>query len=243
MHVASQLIVNADDFGLGTTVNEGIIACFERGIVTSTSLMVRQPGASEAAEYARSSPGLGVGLHLDLGEWALRNGNWVPLYEVAPLDSAQELADEIHRQIAAFHDLLGREPTHLDSHQHVHQREPLRSILRAVAAERCLPLRHENPGVRYCGNFYGQCEDGSALHSAISPGHLVETIAGLSSGITELACHPAAGPVENTMYDSERLMELRTLCDPAVREAIRDNGIVLIRFTEVGGSHCTGESS
>ena len=62
------LIINADDFGLSRGVNRGIIEAAEKGILTSASLMVRQPAAIEAGEYARSE-GIGVGIHLDLGEW------------------------------------------------------------------------------------------------------------------------------------------------------------------------------
>ena len=71
---ARRLIVNADDFGQTAGINEGIIQCSERGIVTSASLMVRWPSARAATEYARAAPALSVGLHIDLGEWAYRNG-------------------------------------------------------------------------------------------------------------------------------------------------------------------------
>jgi hypothetical protein len=49
------LIVNADDLGCSRGVNRGIIEAHERGIVTSASLMVNRPAASEAAEYAPST--------------------------------------------------------------------------------------------------------------------------------------------------------------------------------------------
>src|SRR3954469_16501974 len=81
-----ELIVNADDFGLCAAVNEGIVLAHERGIVTSTSLMVSRDGAAEAAAYARSHPRLSVGLHIDLGEWVCRGRTWVPNYVVVPLD-------------------------------------------------------------------------------------------------------------------------------------------------------------
>jgi chitin disaccharide deacetylase len=68
------LIVNADDFGLSEGVNRGIIEAAEKGIVTSASLMVRQPAAAAAAAYARKLDRISVGLHLDLGEWVYRNG-------------------------------------------------------------------------------------------------------------------------------------------------------------------------
>ena len=48
------LIVNADDFGLSPGVNRGVVQAHERGIVTSASLMVRQPAAGAAAACARA---------------------------------------------------------------------------------------------------------------------------------------------------------------------------------------------
>jgi predicted glycoside hydrolase/deacetylase ChbG (UPF0249 family) len=78
--VPRRLIVNADDFGLCHGVNRGIIETFERGILTSASLMVRYPAAAEAAAYARLHPELSVGMHLDLGEWVFKEGEWIPLY-------------------------------------------------------------------------------------------------------------------------------------------------------------------
>jgi predicted glycoside hydrolase/deacetylase ChbG (UPF0249 family) len=55
-------------------VNRGIIEAREEGLVTSASLMVRWPAAVAAAAYARGHPDLGLGLHLDLGEWAHGKG-------------------------------------------------------------------------------------------------------------------------------------------------------------------------
>jgi chitin disaccharide deacetylase len=57
------LIVNADDFGLSPEVNAGIIAAHRDGILNSTSLMVAEAHAAEAAELARDYPALDVGLH------------------------------------------------------------------------------------------------------------------------------------------------------------------------------------
>ena len=59
------LIVNADDLGLSPVVNEGIFRAHRDGIVTSSSLMVRQAAAAEAASGLSCNPGLAVGLHLD----------------------------------------------------------------------------------------------------------------------------------------------------------------------------------
>src|SRR5262249_8159232 len=89
---ARSLIVNADDFGLTPRANPAVGMAHEQGMVTSASLMVRWPAAAEAAEYARQHPTLGVGLHLDLGEWVYRGGGWVARYEVVPADDAAAVA-------------------------------------------------------------------------------------------------------------------------------------------------------
>jgi hopanoid biosynthesis associated protein HpnK len=61
-----RLIVNADDFGRSESINQAVIQAHQRGILTSTSLMVNEPGAEQAVGMARQNPGLGVGLHLAL---------------------------------------------------------------------------------------------------------------------------------------------------------------------------------
>src|SRR6266404_4630864 len=110
MNPAKYLIVNADDFGLSQGVNRGIIEAAEHGILTSASLMVRQPAAAEAASYARKHPQLTVGLHLDLGEWVYQQGEWVPLYSVVSTHDLSAVAGEVGRQFTQFQKLLGRAP-------------------------------------------------------------------------------------------------------------------------------------
>ena len=116
------LIVNADDFGLSDGVNRGIIEAHEHGVVTGTSLMVRWPAAADAAVYCRQHPRLSSGLHIDLGEWMFREGEWRALYEVVPLEDPVSIEREVNRQVKIFREMVGRNPSHLDSHQHVHLR-------------------------------------------------------------------------------------------------------------------------
>lgn len=49
-----RLIINADDFGLTSGINEGIVAAHEQGIVTSATLMANSQAFDEAAWAARS---------------------------------------------------------------------------------------------------------------------------------------------------------------------------------------------
>lgn len=232
MHTNRYVIVNADDFGQSDGVTRGIIEAHERGIVTSTSMMVRWPAAPAAAAYARTHPSLAVGLHLDLSEWAYRNGEWVALYEVVPETDAVAVAHELDRQLAVFRDLMGRDPTHIDSHQHSHRNEPARSHVVAMARGLGVPLRHYSPDVRYLGDFYGQTTEGEPLLDYVSLDALRRLLAGLPDGVTELGCHPSAADDLDTMYLAERRAELRTLCDPAARAALAEFGVGLCSFAD-----------
>jgi chitin disaccharide deacetylase len=234
MPLTRSLIVNADDFGLSLGVTDGILEAHTRGIVTSTSLMVRSRWAADAVGRGRRHPALSVGLHLDLGEWAYRDETWVPLYEVAPLDDAEAVTAEVRRQVESFLSLVGRKPTHLDSHQHVHSREPVRSVVSDLADDLGVPLRHVAPGVRYCGRFYGQMTDGSPLPGSITTDALIEILSALEPGTTELACHPGYAADLDTMYRDERAAEVAVLCDPRVRAAIDAGGIELRSFIDSG---------
>ena len=231
---ARLLIVNADDFGLSAGVNRGIIEAHERGIVTSTSLMVRWPAAAEAAEYARANPRLSVGLHLDLGEWVYRRHTWMLRYEVVKPDAKFDRhSDEVRRQLDQFRALVGREPSHLDSHQHCHRSDPVRSIALGISRELGLPLREIATPASYLGYFYGQDSIGRSYPECLTPASLVKVFDRVAADFTELSCHPAAELDFESTYRKERLTELRTLCDPAVRTALEARGLRLGSFLDV----------
>ena len=227
------VIVNADDFGQSAGINRGIVEAHERGIVTSASLMVRWPAAAAAAAYARVHPGLSIGLHVDLGESIHRDGQWVGLYERVDRHDARAVEAEIRTQLSVCRDLLQRDPTHLDSHQHVHTEEPARSILQGVATELGVPLRHYSLRVRHEGRFYGQGRTGEAFAAGITVAQLVDMLRGLPGGVTEIACHPGFADDLETMYRKERQVELEVLCDPGVRRAVCEEGIELIGFADL----------
>jgi predicted glycoside hydrolase/deacetylase ChbG (UPF0249 family) len=229
--VTRALIVNADDFGRSRSINDGVARAHELGIVTSASLMVRWPAAAEAAAYARARPQLSLGLHADLGEWEYRDDAWRSVYEVVPGADAEAVAIELERQVRRFRELVGADPTHLDTHQHVHREEPVRTVLLRLAKELQVPLRGEPGGPRYCGDFYGQTAIGEPIAGAVSVDRLVAILRALPPGTTELGCHPAADTDVNSSYLAERIEEMRSLCDPRVRETLATEGIDLRSFT------------
>lgn len=223
------LIINADDFGRSLGINRGIVTTHERGIVTSASLMARWPAAADAASYALKHPALGVGLHFDLSEWAYRGDSSRPVY-VIDSDRREAVEAEARTQLARFRSLLGRDPTHIDSHHHVHREEPVRSVLVTIAAELGVPLRGANELIVYRGDFYGQTARGEPLTSAITEEALIEIVRSLCAGTTEMGCHPGAGTDGESTYDTERVREVEALCGSAVQTAIREEGVILCSF-------------
>jgi chitin disaccharide deacetylase len=224
------LIVNADDFGRTPNVNAGIIRAHEHGIVTSATAMVRWPAAVDAAAYARRASTLDVGLHLDLGEWEFRHGAWTQTYEVVPVGDEALVAAEIERQLDQFVNLFGRPPTHLDSHQHVHQGAPVRGLLRDTGEHLGVPVRDITPGIGYRGDFYGQDGRGHPVPQAITVTALERLIRDLPPTVTELGCHPGEVGDLDSVYLHERAIEVETLCSPRVRRAIEESSVVLRGF-------------
>ena len=218
------LIVNADDFGYGAAINRGIVEAIDRGVVTSVGLMVNTPGTAEAVAFAKARPHVSVGLHANFTNEAQR---------LVEFDDPPVCRAALREQFERFADLLGRKPTHLDSHQHVHLRQPVRSIVEACARELAVPLRQCEPRIRYCGEFYGQDADGTSAPERITVEGLIGVLERLPPGITELCCHPATSVESETMYATERTRELDALCDPRVREAIARMDMALCSFREL----------
>ena len=107
-----KLIVNADDFGLTDGVTFGILSAIERGIVTSTTMMVNMPGTQTAAEIARKAPALAVGLHINIslgspltrGESLTENGKFQKPSVIGTDEryKAEELYSEMRAQYSRF---------------------------------------------------------------------------------------------------------------------------------------------
>ena len=149
-----------------------------------------------------------------------------------------DVGDELSRQLDRFSELVGCLPTHLDSHQHVHQREPEAAVISALAGELGLPLRGRNAHISYCGDFYGQTGKSEPMHEAISVESLLNLLTALPAGITELGCHPGVGTDDDLPYGVERSIEVAALCDRRVRAFIDEREISLRSFTDFDNGRC-----
>ena len=147
----SGLIINADDLGYSTLINQAIADLFAAGLITSTSLLVNQPASEAGAELARQRPHLSVGVHLNLslGRPVLspslvpslvdeRGVFWdaATLFRRAVLGQVQwhEAAAELEAQVrwALVH---GLHLDNLDSHVHFHSLPAARRITQQLARQ------------------------------------------------------------------------------------------------------------
>ncbi|XP_030741338.1 carbohydrate deacetylase isoform X2 [Echinops telfairi] len=131
------LVITADDFGYCPRRDEGIVEAFLVGAVTSVSLLVNGVATESAAELARRHS-IPTGLHANLSEGRpvgpARHGASSLLgpegFFLGKMGFRKALAagdvalaqvrEELEAQLSRFRELLGRDPTHVDGHQHVH---------------------------------------------------------------------------------------------------------------------------
>lgn len=134
----SKLIINADDFGLHTAVNEGIISGHTKGVITSTSLLASGAAFNEAVEMAKKYPKLGIGIHIalvgglnpvsdpsEIPTLVTKEGVFVDSYVefmkriYSGSINYDEVRKEIRSQVSKIID-TGINVTHIDGHQHMH---------------------------------------------------------------------------------------------------------------------------
>jgi chitin disaccharide deacetylase len=185
--VTRNLIVNADDLGWSEGVNRGILEAHRHGIVTSASLLANGTAFASAVELARSAPGLGVGVHLNLSNGApVLGAETVPSlvnargeFEDGPEGLLLKMArrglalGEVERewdgQIRRVRD-AGISPTHVDGHKHVHMLPGLFEVALRLAK------RHGIPAIRVS-------HEASKLRAALAGGGETRARVALKQGV------------------------------------------------------------
>ena len=115
MSLDSNIIANADDFGLNASVNKAILFCFEKEYINSATLLTNTLGFDEAVQIIKENACISnIGVHVNLAEGRpLTNvpagllqadGNWdlkKTSYILARFTRHQKqaLLQEIHAQI------------------------------------------------------------------------------------------------------------------------------------------------
>lgn len=154
------LIINNDDSGMSHSSNIGTFEGFDKGVISSATIMVPCPWFSEVVEYAKENPNRDFGIHLTLtSEWKyyrwrgvapknLTKGLhdpegylWRKVEDVYKHGSPEEAYIEGRAQIQRALD-AGISVTHIDSHMGTYQLNPnYMAIYAQLALEFDLPLR------------------------------------------------------------------------------------------------------
>lgn len=233
--MSRRLIVNADDFGLAPGVNRGILRAFRDGILTSTTLMANMPFFDDAVSLAESRPEVRVGVHLTL-LWGrpvtpaedvpslVRAGGELPrsLITLARRYFARRLdLAEVRRELRSQIDRVRRagiEPTHVDTHKHVHCLPGIMDAVVRVAAEAGVPAvrlpverrlgpsgsakgrakrlligllaRNGRRAVERAGLSTPDRFVGIELQDRLDSRAILGILRALPEGVTELMCHP-----------------------------------------------------
>jgi predicted glycoside hydrolase/deacetylase ChbG (UPF0249 family) len=243
------LIVNADDFGLTHGVSAGILTAHRHGIVTSTTVLVTADIDRRQLDEARAA-GLGLGLHVNftLGKPLTRGRSLVdgggrfvrdPVRAAAVAD-ARDARAEIEAQIARFEKLVGRPPTHLDSHHHVGLYPPVRDVVLDVARAHGLPVRSQDTvarvrarsaGLRTTDHFFGEAGPGAYWSAA----RTLSMLRALPPGVSEFMVHPGRfdEALSYSRFGRQREIELAGLGTATARGAAAALGITLTNFARV----------
>ena len=147
----ASLIVNADDFGMDAETVGATIECFERGALTSATVMPNMPATDEAVAFARGHPEFSFGVHLTFaGRGEERpvsepaavqalvdaDGRFPPsrsvrLRAMARRVPTNQIEREMEAQIGRVRD-AGVAISHVDSHFHIHKFGPFLAALEQV---------------------------------------------------------------------------------------------------------------
>jgi hypothetical protein len=146
-----ELIVNADDFGYSEHTVDATIECFQRGVLSSATLMPNMPAVERAAAFARAHPRFSYGLHLCLtDERPLSDPATIPTLvasngcfwrgpeffqrALTGRIAGRDIRREALAQLTRMKD-LGLCVRHLDAHGHAHKAAIVPWALRDVLAQ------------------------------------------------------------------------------------------------------------
>lgn len=147
---AKQVVVCADDYGLSQGIDRAIERLLAAGRLGAVSCLVNAPRwADDGPALASHAGTASLGLHFNLSEGEplspalARHWPRLPPLSRLLLDAALHrlpaaaIAAEFDAQWQRFVDVIGRQPRHVDGHQHVHAlpgvREHLVARLRTLA--------------------------------------------------------------------------------------------------------------
>ena len=145
-----KVIINADDFGLSESINDGIVHCFKQGIITSASLMVNTPYTEDAVSKIKENDLKNIGVHLnvtygkpvlsDVPTLTESDGKFHYVCSLGYYARYEDCVRELSAQIDKFLS-FGLTPSHIDYHHYLHQEPQIFKAYIEVAKKYNLPAR------------------------------------------------------------------------------------------------------
>lgn len=239
------IIINADDFGYSRGVNFGIVDSFKLGILTSTTLMVNMPGTEHAVKLSKSVPELGVGLHLNLTlGYPLTNGKSLidksnQMIKPTKMSNTHiydesEIYNEIDAQYKAFLKLMGKVPTHIDSHLFSTDKiDKIKKVAIEYAIDHNIPLRNHTinkfPNVKFINH--------RNYNSSPSLEYILENFSKIKQfNHVEIMCHPGyvdSFVLKNSSYNVQRANEVEFLTSKETKEFFLSNNVNFISYKNI----------
>lgn len=154
--MVKEIIINADDFGLKSSVNNAIVESFKAGTITSTTIMANMPGFDEAVELAHQNNIITkIGIHLNLTEGVPLTGNILNtnlFYNENNVDLKRHkrnlfrltinekklVLNEFSTQIEKVRK-AGIQITHIDTHHHIDEVWSITQIIQALLKKYNVP--------------------------------------------------------------------------------------------------------
>lgn len=210
------LIVNADDFGLSPGISRGIFSSFKKGIVTSTSVIVKSQYLNHSKKLISQEPYFDWGLHVVM-----------PRSKPSP----ELIITETEQQLQIFRQKFRFSPSHIDFHQGFKFNAKIYFAILMWTQKHKISFRYDRQHNLEI-QFYGM-KNNLPDETTIGVDSLALIIDNLPTGITELICHP--GLTNNSLtdpYRSPRKKELETLINPKIKAKVEENDITLINFKD-----------
>lgn len=275
-----KIIVNADDLGLTEEINQGIVRCYQEGILKSASLIPNGSAFLNAVSLARENKGLGIGIHLCLLEerpilpkekipsLVDENGCFFKSYiqflarfclkKIRLSEIEEELDAQIQKVLSAQ-----IQPTHLDSHRHLHLLPEIFNIVVKLARRyniRVIRLAHQvldfrallsknffkclillifsiqnKKKLKGTGIHYANSSLGISCSGNMTYYKLVNLLSKIMLGTTEIICHPGYNVNESRYlhWQYQWEQEMTALINPHLKELIRDLNIELVNWKDI----------
>lgn len=240
----SKILFNADDFGMSSGINKGILYAYQHGVVNSSSVMVNMPFFEEAVGLIHQHNLERIGLHVNLteGKSVLKTHTSLTdtdaSFKKNIMTSTRICQNEVYREIEAQYLKAkgsGITITHIDSHLHLHMEYTFQLPFLKFSKKYGIPLRRINFYFKYINlrllyptslisswksylhePYYSTHFSSAFFGEQVNKQFLFNLLQKNKHKELEIMCHPGYQDPDNGGYNEKREMELQLLCDPEI---------------------------